>query len=695
MNENLQADVPQALPLLIFEIGTEEVPARFLPDAMLQLRANAEKLFIEYRLCYGTLKAYATPRRLSLLAELDRAQVAVEKEVWGPPENVSFDQEGRPTRAAEAFAKSQGIAVSSLSVREKGKGRYVVATVSESSRPTSEVLPEIMPKLLESLHFPKAMRWGDGSFRYVRPIHWLLAIYDNQKVRFEMDGISSSNVTRGHRFLSPASFEIKDAKTYINLLRNNFVVIDPVERKKIIVEGSRKLASSVNAAVIDDEDLLNHVSFLVESPAPMLGTFSQDYLDLPAELLVTVMKDHQKYFALENGRGSLTNYFIVVSNTRQENAETVKKGAEKVIKARFEDARFYYEEDRKVTLTERLEGLKKVVFHDRLGSTYEKSVRVAAIADFIADCCCPDRKEEIHAAALLSKTDLISGVVREFPELQGIMGSYYATNDGLKKEISLAIREQYLPGYAGDRLPESRTGAVLSLADKLDNIASFFMLGLIPTGTEDPFALRRQTIGTILILIDKRYSITLDELLDVALRPYSINNKDEVVSNIVRFFEQRFDPIFQTAGYSQDLISAVVPLVRRMPFHLIRDRMDSLKVLKENADYEGFLLVIKRINNIAPKIDLPPLNAGLFVQEEEKLLYSAVSSVVPQISACIEKNALSEAINLLLTLREPVNLFFDKVLIMDKNESVKQNRLSLIKSIQTAGLQIADFSKLS
>jgi glycyl-tRNA synthetase beta chain len=695
MTENLQPEALQASPLLIFEIGTEEVPARFLPDAMSQMRANAERLFNEYRLGFGSLKTYATPRRLTLLAEIDRAQIAVEKEVWGPPENVSFDKEGRPTKAAEAFAKSQGILISAISVREKGKGRYVVATVTESSRQTSEVLPEIMPKLLESLHFPKAMHWGDGSFRYVRPIHWLLAIYDNQKVRFEIEGVNSTNITRGHRFLSPASFEIKDAKTYINLLRNNFVVIDPAERKKSIVEGINKLASSVNASVINDENLLTHVSFLVEYPVPVLGTFSQDYLDLPGELLITVMKDHQKYFALENGRGNLTNYFVVVSNTRQENAETVKKGAEKVIKARFEDARFYYEEDRKVPLTERLEGLKKVVFHDRLGSTYEKSVRVAAIADFLAASCCPDRKEEVHTSALLSKADLISGVVREFPELQGIMGAYYALNDGYKKEIAQAIKEQYLPGYSGDRLPNSHAGAILSLADKLDNIASFFMLGQVPTGTEDPFALRRQTIGAMLILIDKRYSVALDDLLHIALKPYSIDHSDDVINNIVRFFEQRFDPIFQSAGYSTDLISAVVQFVRRMPLYLIKDRMDSLKQLKENADYEGFLLILKRINNISPKSDLPPVSTDLLVHEEEKSLYAAVASTMPQIASCIEKNEPSDAIKLLMTLREPVNLFFDKVLIMDKNEAVKQNRLSLIKSIQTSSLQIADFSKLT
>lgn len=694
MTENLRSDDVSASALLILEIGTEEIPARFLPDATGKIKENAEKLFSEYRLRYRSLRTFATPRRLSMLVEVDRSQTATEKEVWGPPENAAFDNENKPTKAAEAFAKAQGIAIGDISVRERGKGRYAFATVKEMSSLTSEVLPELMPRLLDSLHFPKAMRWGNGNFKFVRPVHWLLAIYDNHNIPFEFEGMKSGNITRGHRFLSPASFEIKDSRTYINLLRNNFVFADPAERKKIIVDAAKKLASSVNAVIIEDEELLNHVIFLVEYPVPVLGSFAQDYLDLPKELLITVMKDHQKYFALEDGRGRLMNYFVVVSNTRQENAETVRKGAEKVIKARFEDARFYYEEDKKVTLMERLEGLKKVVFHDRLGSTYDKCTRVSALAGFLANKCNPDREQDIRTAALLSKADLISGVVREFPELQGIMGGYCALNEGMKKEIAQALKEQYLPKFSGDRLPESDAGAIVSLADKLDNIASFFMLGLIPSGTEDPFALRRQTIGALLILIDKRCDITLNELSFAALKPYDISDREGVVGSIIRFFEQRFDPIFQPAGYSPDIIASVTHFVGGKPLFVIKDRMDALIKLKANADYEGFMLVMKRINNISPKGDFRTVDAALFVQQEEGMLQSAVETAAPKILSSLEKNKPSEAINILITLKDSVNLFFDKVLIMDKDEAVKQNRLSLIKTIQSISLQIADFSKL-
>jgi glycyl-tRNA synthetase beta chain len=694
MTENTSSETAAKSALLIFEIGTEEIPARFLSDAISKLKGNAEKLFCEYRLCFGALRIFATPRRLSMLVEVDRSQTATQKEVWGPPENAAFDKEGKPTKAAESFAKSQGISIDDISIGEKGKGRYVFAAVKETSRLTSEVLPELMPRLFDSFHFPKAMRWGDGNFKFVRPVHWILTIYDNQKVPFDFEGIKSGNITRGHRFLSPASFEIKDSKAYINLLKNNFVVIDPAERKKIIFEGARKLASSVNAVVIEDEELLNHVMFLVEYPVTVLGSFPPDYLDLPKELLITVMKDHQKYFALEDGRGGLVNHFVVVSNTRQENAETVRKGAEKVIKARFEDARFYYEEDKKTPLMDRLEGLKKVVFHDRLGSTYSKCTRVSALAGFLADKCRPDIKEDVRTAALLSKVDLISGVVREFPELQGIMGGYYALNEGLRKEIARALKEQYLPKFSGDKLPESDTGAIVSLADKLDTIASFFMLGLIPSGAEDPFALRRQTIGALLILVDKRYDIHLKELSIEALKPYDIKDREGVVSSIVRFFEQRFDPIFQPAGYSADVIASVIHFVGDKPLFIIKDRMDALMQLKANSDYEDFMLVIKRINNIASKTDIPPVNKSLFAHEEEELLYSAVETAAPRILTCIERNEPSEAINILINLKDPVNRFFDKVLIMDKNEDIKQNRLSLIKTIQSIGHQIADLSKL-
>ena len=689
--------------MLLLEIGTEEIPARFFPDAIVKLKENAERIFSEYRLSFKSIKTLATPRRLSLIADIDALQEISEKEVWGPPLNVAFDKNGNPTKAVSAFAKLHGVNIKDLAQKEKGKGTYVLVIVKENAYLTAELLPEILPKLILSLSFPKSMRWADGNLRFARPIQWILATYNNKKVAFEVDGIKSGNLTRGHRFLSPAPFEVENSKAYVNLLRNNFIVIEPDERKKIIIDGAKELASSVNAFLIKDDELLDHVTFLVEYPVPVLGAFPSDYLYLPKELLTTVMKGHQKYFALKDGQGKLTNYFIMVSNTRQDSAETIKVGAERVIKARFEDARFYYEEDKKIPLKERLEGLKKVIYHDKLGSLYDKSLRISSIADFIADKCCPEKKGDLHTAAVLSKTDLISGVVREFPELQGIMGSYYAINDGYNKEISAALSEQYLPAHAKDKLPQSDIGAALSLADKLDTMASFFAIRLTPTGTEDPFALRRQALGIISILIDKRFDLNISKLSDIALKSLQdlnsslITHHSSLKDDLIKFFQQRIETLFLSIGYPIDSIMAVVGFIKNAPLYTLKERLNAIQRFKEDPNYESFILAIKRVKNIAPKnsYELRVVSYELFEQQEEKELYEIVEAATPQINSFLAENKYYDAIKVLMTLKDPINNFFDKVFVMDEKEETRQNRLSLIKNIQILVQQIVDFSKLS
>lgn len=712
--------------LLLLEIGTEEIPARFLPDAMVRLKENAKKIFLENRISYKSLNTYATPRRLSLIAEISTSQDEAENEIWGPPVNVAFDKDGKPTKAAEAFAKNHGLNVNDLAKKEKGKGVYVVAIIKESAQQTADLLPEILSKLILSLNFPKSMRWGNGSLRFARPIHWILAEYNNKKISFEIDGIKSGSMTKGHRFLSPAAFEVKDCNAYINILRNNFVILDPEERKRLIINGIEKLASSVNAHLIEDEELLQHVTYLVEYPVPVLGTFPQEYLHLPQELLITVMKGHQKYFALQDSQGKLTNHFIIISNTKQDNSDTVRKGAEKVIKARFEDARFYYEDDKRTPLKKRLEELKRVIYHEKLGSLYDKSLRIVAIADSIADKCYhkqferPEQfekfKQDVHIAAMLAKTDLISGVVGEFPELQGIMGYYYALNEGYGEEIAKALSEQYLPAHSGDKLPQTDIGAILSLSDKLDNIASFFMLGLTPSGTEDPFALRRQALAIISILIDKKYNLNISELLDKALQLFDLSapsrdfstvtpenlrfsgstslQSSALKNDLIKFFEQRIEPLFQSNGYTPDAIAAIMNFVKDSPLYTIKERLDAIERFKQDTDYEPFLLAIKRVNNIAPKNNVLPVNPELFEQHEESSLYKKVEEIRQQIDSLLDENRYYEAIKVLMTLKEPINTFFDKVLVMDKREEIKQNRLSLIKNIQTLAMKICDFSKL-
>ncbi|MCX8031381.1 MAG: glycine--tRNA ligase subunit beta [Thermodesulfovibrionales bacterium] len=695
MENNRDDKTQNNVAKLLLELGVEEIPARFLPDALVALKNNAEKLFTENRLIFSNIKTHATPRRITLIADLEKHQKVEEKEIWGPPVNVAFDDFGNPTKAAEAFAKTHGITLDSLQKKEKGKGLYIVAIVKEEANKTKDVLPQILSRLILSLNFPKNMRWGDGDLKFVRPIHWILAIYDQDKIAFEIEGIRSDSMTRGHRFLSPASFEIKDIKSYTNLLRNNFVIVNQEERKKIIIEESNKLAQSVNASVIIDEDLLEHVTFLVEYPVPVLGSFPSEYLSLPPELLINVMKGHQKYFALEDANKRLVNYFIIVSNTKLANSDTVRKGAERVIKARFEDARFYFEEDTKIPLESRIEDLKKVIYHDKLGSLYSKTQRIVSIAEFVANKCCPSKIENIVKAANLSKTDLITGVVREFPELQGIIGSYYAAKEGYNDSICKALREQYLPAHASDILPVTDTGSIVSLSDKLDNIASFFMIGLSPTGSEDPFALRRQAHGVILILVAKKYDLTLKELIEVSLKPYDISDKEELISSLIKFFEQRFDYLMQLEGYPSDYVSSVIHFLSNTPLYKIKNRLQTIYEFKNEPNFESLILSIKRVNNIAPKFDVPKVTKELFVNPEEEALYNALLTTKDQVTSSLAKNDYLSALKAIKNLTEPINSFFDKVLVMDKNEEIKNNRLALIKDVQTLIQSIADFSKLT
>jgi glycyl-tRNA synthetase beta chain len=681
-------------PLLLLEIGTEEIPARFLPEAMAKLKDAAAAMFSEQRIPFGEVRTFATPRRITLIAEVAGSQTENEKEVWGPPVNVAFDKDGNPAKAAEAFARANGMTIDALLRREKGKGTYLVAVVRESAKPTADMLPGLMPSLILSLNFPRSMRWGDGTVRFPRPIHWLLCLYNNEVVKFEIEGIKSGRITRGHRFLSPALVELKEVRSYMSLLKTNMVYLDAEERKSMILDGSRKLALSLDASLVEDEALLNHVAYLVEYPVPVLGTFPAEYLNLPEELLITVMKGHQKYFGIRANNGRLTNHFIIVSNTRIENAGMVAKGAQKVIKARFEDARFYYGDDKKSSLKDRLEGLKSVIFHDKLGTVYQKTERIAALANYIAQKICPAKVSEAETAGRLAKSDLISGVVFEFPELQGIMGGYYALNDSLGKDIALAISEQYLPAFSGDRIPSSELGVVVSLADKIDNIASFFMLGMTPSGTEDPFALRRQALGIISILTQTKSELLLADLFARALKAYPKSSKAKIIEEIIAFFEQRLDPLLQSAGFPYDAVAAVTHFVQTEPVITLRDRIDAIMELKKDPGYELFLQLMKRVNNIAPKEDAPAVAEKKFVQEEEKALWAAFTAVEPVVEKAVAERKYTDAIKAVSTLAGPINAFFDKVLVMDKDEKIKNNRLSLVKTIRTTAFSIADFSKL-
>ncbi len=681
---------------LLLEIGTEDIPARFLPSAIQQLKENTETIFKDNHIRFSEVKTLGSPRRLTVIANgiLPMQEDRV-KEIFGPSKKAAFDADGRPTKAAAGFANSQGISIEKLIVKKKDKGEYVVAVIEEKGIHVREFLPDVLKKIVLSVHLPKSMRWGSNDMRFIRPIRWLLSLFDNETISFEIDGIKSSNMTRGHRFLSPAALQIKEIPAYAKLLANNHVIVDHQERRRIITEKAEELSSSINGKIVKDEELIETVSNLVEYPVPVLGSFSEEYLKLPKELLITVMKEHQKYFAIEDIKGVLTNYFIIISNTAEENSETVKIGAERVIRARFEDAKFYFEEGCRKKLEDRINDLKNVVHQEKLGSLYEKALRVKNLASYLASKINASLTQKVERAALLSKTDLLTGVVREFPELQGIIGKYYASNDAEDAEVAAALMEQYLPAYYGDRLPETETGAILSLADKLDNITSFFSIGLMPTGSEDPFALRRQTLAVIAILLNKGYALSLNDIVTASLKNLKdIKRSGEIAEAALGFFEQRFEPLFLSEGYSSDMIQSIIPLSVEIPLKEIRRRLQAVKKFKGTENYNDFLTAIKRVKNIIPETAVPSLKVKLLSEDSERKLYEKFTLIKTEIGSLIDRHKYSEALSILSELTAPINHFFDNVLVMDKQEEIKLNRLALLKDIWTLASSIADFSKL-
>jgi glycyl-tRNA synthetase beta chain len=688
-------DTESTAPILL-EIGSEEIPSRFLPGALSDLKSLATAVFDEHRITFAEISTFATPRRLAMIVKgVAAQQLDVVKEVFGPSRKAALDDNGLPTRAAEGFAQSVGLKAADLVIRSKGKGEYVAAVIEEKGVETELLLPEMLKKIILSLRFPKSMRWGNGNLLFARPIHWILAIFGPETVHFEIDGIKSGNITRGHRFLSPASFQVKGADSYMNVLANNYVILDQEKRRDLIQKGITSLSATANGLPVIDNQLLDTVTFLVEFPVPVLCSFSTDYLRLPRELLTTVMRDHQKYFAVQDSEGNLLNSFVVISNTRADNAETVRMGAERVIRARFDDAKFYFHEDAKRTLAERVEELRHVTFHDRLGSLFEKTGRIIALAPFLSEKIDPSIRESLERASLLSKTDLITGVVREFPELQGIMAKYYALHDKEREDVALALEEQYLPGSFGGKLPGTDLGALLSLSDKADNIAAFFSIGLIPTGSEDPFALRRQAMGLVSIILEKGYGVSLLEVFAEALRHLEhIRGEGDPLQNIIGFMEQRIEFVFSSKGYEQDLIKSVLFLSSTLPLRNVAERIEALKSFKEDPAFPDFLLAVKRMHNIVPKTRLPEVREDLFVQEEERNLFTASTAVREKVLSLLGDEKFSDALRVFSEITEPVNSFFDKVLVMDKQEEIRQNRFSLLKELWETAYSFADFSRL-
>ncbi len=682
---------------LLFEIGTEEIPAGFLSRAVIDMEEIIRKSLSEKRIAFEGIKCMATPRRLVLyIADVAQKQQDQTIEKIGPAKKAAFDENGNPARAALGFAKSQGLEISALETIVTEKGEYLGARKTIAGQPTVALLPEILTNFLLAIPFKKSMRWGDYDLRFARPIHWLLALYCGNIIPLQIEDIESGNTSRGHRFMSPAPFTVSGFDDYLAKAKQSYVIADPAERKNIILAEAQKSAAEVGGKILYTTELLDTLTFIVEYPVIVRGGFDKDYLAVPKEVLTTTMIAHQKYFPIINDAGKLLPYFIAVSNTKARDLEVVARGNEKVLRARLADAQFFFEEDRKITLENRVESLKKVVFHTLLGTSYKKVMRFRKLAVKIAQKINPVLKKNVDRAALLAKADLESLMVCEFSELQGIMGREYALLAGEKPVVARAIYEHYLPIVAGGDLPETDEGAIVGIADKIDTIVGFFGVGLPPTGTADPYALRRQALGVINIILSRCYPLTLDFVVaeSIALFKGGLKKPEgEIQKDVLEFFQGRLQNQLITQGFDYDTVEAILA-TGFVDIVLALEKIKALQAFRINPEFEPLSIAFKRVDNILKDFHHPMLDPLLFVTDAERNLYSAFNEIKKQVIGGIEKNDFSFALKEIALLRPPVDAFFDGVMVMDKDEKMRFNRLSLLAEISDLFHRIADFSKV-
>ncbi len=681
---------------LLLEIGTEEIPAGFIADALRQMADIATRLLKDKRLPFDLVKTAGTPRRLTLVVSgLAERQEDVVNEIVGPPKRVAYDQAGNPTNAALGFAKSQGVDISAVATVETPKGEYLVIRKEQSGEDTATVLQTLLPELCQAISFPKSMRWGTETVAFARPVHWILGIYGGKTVPFAFGSITSGNVTYGHRFMAPGPIEVQGFAAYQDALRGAWVIVDPEERKAKVRAEVTQAAAEVGGRVLDDEPLLDTVTNLVEYPSAVCGRFSPEYLALPQAVLITSMREHQKYFAVIDDQGKLMSHFVAVNNTPVTDPSIVARGHERVLRARLEDARFFFEEDRKKPLSAFTEGLKGVIFHSRLGTSYEKVMRVKDLAVHIAVSLNSDKVEDVERAAYLCKADLLTSMVREFPTLQGTMGREYALLGGEMADVADAILEHYRPAFAGDALPETLTGCILSIADKMDTIAGCFGIGLTPSGTADPYALRRQALAVLNIIMRRSLDLSLKESIarSCALLAGRISGDvDRIAADILSFFKTRYQYLLNTTT-DADVIDAVTSLY----FDSIREtqgRIEALQEFKSQPEFAALSTSFKRVVNISKDARETDVAPDLFANPAEHRLYEMYRQTDEKVQREIERRDYLAALRLIAGLKTAIDEFFDAVMVMDKDEKLRRNRLNLLCAITELFKTIADFGRL-
>lgn len=691
------------------EIGSEEIPAGYIDPALEAMKEQIIRFMDDYRIQHGSPVVAGTPRRLVLfIPDVGLRQESTTQEIIGPPYQVAFNADGTPTKAAEGFAKSQKVNIEDIQIKETPRGKYLYVVKREEGLPTKDLLVEKFPEFIAHIPFPKSMRWGNETVTFARPIRWIVALIGDEVVPFRYGDIESGHITYGHRFMKPDAITVSaDYERYREELRKAFVIVDRKERREMIRAGVRELASKVGGQVIEDEDLLDEVTHLVEYPMPLMGRFEEKYLELPPEVPITVMKEHQRYFAVVDQSGKLMPCFITVANTVARDPQVVVRGNERVVRARLEDARFYYEEDQKVPLAQRVEQLKAVVFHSKLGTSWEKVERFTEIAKFVADALNLPlaEREKLLRAAQLCKADLVTGMVGEFPELQGVMGRDYALKQGEDPEIARAIYEHYLPNRAGGPLPEGVIGAILSIADKLDTIVGCFSVGMIPTGTADPFALRRQTLGIIRIIAEKSLPLSLLSLIRKAiplLRRWATEPENDVYSGVLNFFKGRLEHMLTSIPDTSFVPNAVrAALAVRMD--VIPDdirRIEALSKFVQKPDFESLATAFKRVVNIIKDepsevaSKKPEVDPSLCKEPQERNLWASFEKIREQVRALAQKGEYLQALEALADLKPAIDAFFDSVLVMAKEEALRQNRLAMLRAIKDLFEEIADFRML-
>ncbi|HSD50968.1 MAG TPA: glycine--tRNA ligase subunit beta, partial [Candidatus Methylomirabilis sp.] len=653
---------------LLFEIGTEEIPSGYMPPALEELKTVAGRLLQEHRLTFTKIRTLGTPRRLTLFVDgLAEKQADARREVIGPTRAVAFDAEGKPTRAAEGFARAQGIPVGRLEVRTLDRGQYVVAVLEEKGAPTPVVLLTILPKVVTSLSFPKFMRWAEGTFRFVRPIRWLLCIYGGRAVPVTIEGLQmkADTKTYGHRFLSPRGARVRSFQEYLETLEEKFVIVDQERRKAMVRSLAKEAAAKVKGRAVLDDELVEMVANLVEYPTVVCGSFKREFLELPRDVIITPMRKHQRYFPVVDAAGKLLPHFVAISNMRTRDMDLIREGNERVLRARLNDAEFFYRDDRKLPLAERIPRLKDIIFQEKLGTVYDKVQRIVRLAGLIADRVDPGCRPVSERAALLCKADLVTTMVKEFPNLQGTMGREYAHLSGEPPEVCQAIEEHYLPRFAGDRLPDSSAGAVVGLADRLDSIVGCFGIGLTPSGSEDPYALRRAALGVVQSILHRGFRASLGEMVDQARAGFSSMGRDagSARSEVLDFLRGRTQVVLVDRGLPADVVDAVLAAASDDVADAAR-RAEALAVLRREADFGELSAAFKRVVGIVPRAFDRPVDTARLVEGAERALHAQVMALREEVDRLVARHDYLKALQRIAALKPMVDMFFEEVLVI-------------------------------